>query len=60
MTDITSTCGFLEQHFDRIEEGARFRSRGRTLTEADIVQWCALTGDWYVLHTDAHLSLIHI
>jgi len=53
-TDITSTCAFLEQYFDQIEEGASFRSRGRTLTEGDILQWCALTGDWYVLHTDAH------
>lgn len=56
MTEATSTCGFLERHFDEIEEGARFRSRGRTITEADIVQWCSLTGDWYVLHTDAHYA----
>ena len=56
MIEATSTCGFLERHFDEIEEGARFRSRGRTITETDIVQWCSLTGDWYVLHTDAHYA----
>lgn len=47
---------FLDKYFDEIAIGERFRSRGRTITEADIVQWCALTGDWYVLHTDAHYA----
>lgn len=46
----------LDLWFDEIEPGARFRSRGRTITETDIVQWCALTGDWHVLHTDAHYA----
>lgn len=45
---------FLHKHFDEIQVGERFRTRGRTITESDIVQWCALTGDWNVLHTDAH------
>ncbi|AIP07612.1 dehydratase [Burkholderia pseudomallei MSHR338] len=47
---------FLSRHYDEIEIGERFESRGRTVTETDIVQWCALTGDWYVLHTDAHYA----
>jgi acyl dehydratase len=47
---------FLSRHFDHIELGDSFRSRGRTITESDIVQWCALTGDWYVLHSDAHYA----
>ena len=47
---------FLDKYFDEIGVGERFRSRGRTITETDIVQWCALTGDWYVLHTDAHYA----
>ena len=47
-------CPFLERHFDVITVGENFRSRGRTITETDIVNWCALTGDWYVLHSDAH------
>ncbi|MDQ8034439.1 MAG: MaoC/PaaZ C-terminal domain-containing protein [Bordetella sp.] len=45
---------FLSRHFDEIEVGETFRSRGRTITESDIVQWCALTADWYVLHTNSH------
>ena len=47
---------FLNKHFDEIEVGEGFQTRGRTVTESDIVQWCALTGDWYVLHTDAHYA----
>lgn len=47
---------FLSRHFDEIAVGEQYRSRGRTITESDIVQWCALTGDWYVLHTDAHYA----
>lgn len=47
---------FLAKYFDEIELGERFVTRGRTVTETDIVQWCALTGDWYVLHTNAHYA----
>lgn len=47
---------FLARHYDEIAIGERFVSRGRTVTESDLVQWCALTGDWYVLHSDAHYA----
>lgn len=47
---------FLARHYDEIGVGERFVSRGRTVTESDIVQWCALTADWYVLHTNAHYA----
>jgi hypothetical protein len=30
-----------------------FRSRGRTITEADVVAFSALTGDWHPQHSDA-------
>jgi 3-hydroxybutyryl-CoA dehydratase len=43
----------LRHDFDRLEEGGRFRSRGRTVTEADLVSFSALTGDFHPLHTDA-------
>src|SRR5882724_2623167 len=46
----------LDKHFDEIELGERLLTRGRTITEADIVDWCALTGDWYVLHSDARYA----
>lgn len=47
---------FLSRFFDEMEVGDSFRTRGRTITESDIVQWCALTGDWHVLHTNAHYA----
>lgn len=47
---------FLQKPFEEILTGDTFRSRGRTVTEADIVSWCALTGDWHVVHSDAHYA----
>ena len=32
---------------------ADFKSRGRTVTEADVVAFSALTGDWHPQHSDA-------
>ena len=32
---------------------APFTSRGRTVTEADVVAFSALTGDWHPQHSDA-------
>jgi 3-hydroxybutyryl-CoA dehydratase len=43
----------LSRDFDRLEQGARFRSRGRTITEADLVSFATLTGDFHPIHTDA-------
>jgi 3-hydroxybutyryl-CoA dehydratase len=42
----------IDTYFDELELGAIQSTRGRTITEADIVNWCALTGDWFVLHSD--------
>jgi 3-hydroxybutyryl-CoA dehydratase len=39
--------------FEELEEGAAFRTRGRTITESDIVAFAALTGDWHPQHADA-------
>ncbi|HBI83752.1 dehydratase [Orrella sp. NBD-18] len=47
---------FLQKYYDEIEVGDSYRSRGRTITEADIVQWCSYTGDWYVLHSNEHYA----
>ena len=33
--------------------GARLTSRARTITEADLVSFAALTGDWHPQHADA-------
>lgn len=43
----------LSADFDRLDPGAGFRSRGRTITEADLVSFATLTGDFHPLHTDA-------
>lgn len=42
----------LETPFDRLQPGTQWVSRGRTITETDIVQFAGLTGDWFPLHTD--------
>jgi 3-hydroxybutyryl-CoA dehydratase len=42
----------LNRYFDEIQVGDRYTSRGRTITEADIVNFSGITGDWYPLHTD--------
>lgn len=42
----------LYRTFDELEVGDRQRTRGRTITETDVVNWCALTGDWFYPHTD--------
>jgi acyl dehydratase len=39
--------------FEELEAGQRFTTRGRTVTEADVVGFAALTGDWHRQHTDA-------
>ena len=39
--------------FEALEPGQTFATRGRTVTEADVVGFAALTGDWHPQHTDA-------
>jgi len=41
------------QHFEDIQVGDEYVSPGRTITEADIVAFAGLSGDYNVLHTDA-------
>ncbi len=43
-------------YFEEFEIGQTMRSRGRTITEADLVQFAALTGDFNPMHTDAEYS----
>lgn len=40
------------REFEQLEPGASFRTRGRTITEADIVSFAALSGDWHPQHAD--------
>jgi len=43
----------LSAPFERLEEGDRFATRGRTVTEADVVGFAAQTGDFHPQHVDA-------
>jgi acyl dehydratase len=41
------------RYFEEIQVGEEYRSPGRTVTEADIVMFAGLSGDYNILHTDA-------
>lgn len=43
-------------HFDEFTIGDQVESVGRTITETDIVNFAALSGDWNLIHTDAEYS----
>lgn len=42
----------FDKKFDYFEVGETWSSRGRTITESDIVMFSAFSGDWHPLHTD--------
>jgi len=46
-------AGDDRQYFEDIQIGEEYLSPGRTVTEADIVAFAGLSGDYNVLHTDA-------
>jgi acyl dehydratase len=43
-------------YFEEFEVGDQAESVGRTITETDIVNFAALSGDWNRIHTDAEYS----
>jgi len=43
-------------HFEEFELGDSVESVGRTITETDIVNFAALSGDWNLIHTDAEYT----
>jgi 3-hydroxybutyryl-CoA dehydratase len=49
---ITDTISWWAP-FEALERGQEFVSRGRTVTEADVVAFASLTGDWHPQHCDA-------
>ena len=53
MKDVLRTTGF---YFEEIEIGAKFTTRSRTVTEADLVGFCNLTWMTESLFTDAEHS----
>lgn len=42
-----------DRYFEEIAEGEHTQSRGRTITEADLVNFAGVSGDFHPLHTDA-------
>ncbi len=42
--------------FEALEPGTRFETRGRTVTEADVVAFATQTGDFHPQHVDAEWS----
>jgi acyl dehydratase len=53
MAHLTRQTGL---YFEEFEVGDSIESAGRTITEADIVQFAMLSGDWNQIHTDAEYS----
>jgi 3-hydroxybutyryl-CoA dehydratase len=43
-------------HFEEYEVGQEIRTTARTITEADVVQFAGLSGDYNALHTDAEFA----
>ena len=42
--------------FEQFEIGDRYESQGRTVTEADVVAFAGLSGDFNPLHTNAEFG----
>ncbi|MCO5397829.1 MaoC/PaaZ C-terminal domain-containing protein [Ralstonia soli] len=42
----------ISQTFDELVDGQVFNSGGRTITETDVVNYCALTGNWIAIHSN--------
>jgi len=43
-------------YFDQLKIGDHWRSRGRTVTEAEVMAFAGLTGDYDPLHVDAEFA----
>ncbi|MCC9074573.1 dehydratase [Litorilinea aerophila] len=43
-------------YFEEFAVGDQVESVGRTITETDVVNFAALSGDWNLIHTDAEYS----
>ncbi|MFB6143522.1 MAG: MaoC/PaaZ C-terminal domain-containing protein [Halorientalis sp.] len=42
-----------ESYFETVDIGSEYASRGRTITEADVVNFAGVSGDFNHIHTDA-------
>lgn len=46
----------VDSPFNELVMGERKRSRGRTITETDVVNFCMLTGNWLELHSNVEYA----
>ena len=46
----------VNKPYGELTLGQRLRSRGRTLTETDVVNFCGLTGNWLEIHANAEFA----
>ncbi|MDB5592448.1 MaoC/PaaZ C-terminal domain-containing protein [Enterovirga sp.] len=46
----------IDKPFGELEAGQRKTSRGRTVTETDVVNFCMLTGNWLEIHSNAEFA----
>jgi len=53
MADLTRARG---RYFEELETGDAVESVGRTVTEADVVLFAGISGDYNQLHTDAEFA----
>ncbi|MFB6179946.1 MAG: MaoC/PaaZ C-terminal domain-containing protein, partial [Halorientalis sp.] len=51
MSENTETA--TDSYFERVEVGETDRTEARTITEADVVNFAGVSGDFNHLHTDA-------
>ncbi len=54
--DKITLAGSRGLTFDQLELGAHYPSQGRTVTEADVVNFAGLSGDFNPLHTDTEFG----
>lgn len=53
---LETVKGRPQNYWDALQEGDQLRSPGLTVTEAHLVSWAGLTGDWVSLHLDAQYA----
>ncbi len=53
MSELGRSCG---RYFEEFQIGDALETRGRTITESDVVQFAGLSGDYNQLHTDAEYA----
>jgi len=56
MTDTRTLTARQGLYFEEFQPGQSVVSPGRTVTEADVVAFAALSGDWNTMHTDAEYA----